>query len=53
MTACALKHQTHVTQLIGNGDVFSYEEWNNVLETSGADTALLARGVLIKVRLPR
>lgn len=39
-------------QLIGNGDVFSYTDYNEHLESSGSKlaTCMIARGALIKVR---
>eukprot|EP00944_MAST-04C_sp_MAST-4C-sp1_P008369 g8369.t1 len=34
--------------IIGNGDVYSYVDWEKKIEESGSDTCLLARGVLQK-----
>ena len=34
--------------LIGNGDVYSFEEWNANLEGSGLATIMLGRSALIK-----
>lgn len=36
-------------QLIGNGDVMSFVDWEQHLEEHNVDTCMLARGVLIKV----
>lgn len=36
--------------MIGNGDVFSFMDWNERMSESGVDTCMLARGALIKVR---
>lgn len=40
-------------QLIGNGDVFSYTEYNEHLQTGGSklSTCMIARGAMIKVRI--
>lgn len=35
-------------QVIGNGDIFSYTDWNEHLNASKLSTIMLARGVLIK-----
>lgn len=35
-------------RLIGNGDVYNYEDWNANLEGSGLCTLMLARSALIK-----
>ena len=34
--------------IIGNGDVYNYEDWEKNLQESGTETVLLARGVLQK-----
>lgn len=38
--------------MIGNGDVLSYEEFHEHLESGSLDTCMLARGALIKPWLP-
>lgn len=40
-------------QVIGNGDIFSYTDWNDHLAASGSRlaTCMVARGALIKVQL--
>lgn len=35
-------------QVIGNGDIFSYTDWNEHLSAAKLSTCMLARGVLIK-----
>ncbi|KAH7440070.1 hypothetical protein KP509_04G089800 [Ceratopteris richardii] len=35
-------------QVIGNGDIFSYTDWNEHMNSSRLSTCMLARGVLIK-----
>ena len=36
-------------QVIGNGDIFSYTDWNEHLSASKLSSCMVARGVLIKV----
>ena len=44
------KERTDVpdTFFIGNGDVFTYEDWHNAVNTDGIDSVMVARGALIK-----
>ena len=48
-------HQSHflclccAVQIIGNGDVFNFQDWNKHLTDHRVDTCLVARGALIKV----
>lgn len=39
--------------VIGNGDVYSFTDWNRELESGELDTCMLARGALIKPWLPK
>lgn len=39
---------TQRTQFIGNGDIFSHEDWYNATSTPGIDSVMVARGALIK-----
>lgn len=34
--------------LIGNGDIFTYEDWNHHMQLEGVDSVMVARGALIK-----
>lgn len=34
--------------LIGNGDVYTYEDWNHHMNLEGVDSVMVARGALIK-----
>lgn len=36
------------TFFIGNGDIFTYEDWHNAVNTEGVDSVMVARGALIK-----
>lgn len=44
------KERTDVpdTFFIGNGDIFTYEDWYNAVNTDGIDSVMVARGALIK-----
>ncbi|KAJ6849562.1 tRNA-dihydrouridine(47) synthase [NAD(P)(+)]-like isoform X3 [Iris pallida] len=45
---CATK-APNVLQVLGNGDIFSYSDWNkHTSECSGLSTCMIARGALIK-----
>lgn len=40
--------ETARTNFVGNGDVFTHEDWYNAVETEGVDSVMVARGALIK-----
>lgn len=49
---CAKKAPTTL-QVLGNGDVFSYTEWNkHKVECPQLASEMIARGALIKVSIP-
>ncbi|CAK7896659.1 tRNA-dihydrouridine(47) synthase [NAD(P)(+)] [[Candida] anglica] len=39
---------TPATQFVGNGDVYSFEDWHNAVSIPGVDSVMVARGALIK-----
>lgn len=39
---------TQPTFFIGNGDVFTHEDWHQAVNTDGIDSVMVARGALIK-----
>lgn len=43
-----MKKLTHQMPLFGNGDIMSFEEYNQDREISGADGVMIGRGALIK-----
>lgn len=42
------RSDTQRTNFVGNGDVFTYEDWYKGVETEGIDSVMVARGALIK-----
>ena len=40
--------ETQPTYFVGNGDVYSHEDWHNAVNMEGIDTVMVARGALIK-----
>ena len=40
--------ETNRTNFVGNGDVFTHEDWYNAVNTEGVDSVMVARGALIK-----
>lgn len=39
---------TQPTYFVGNGDVYTHEDWYNAVNTPGVDSVMVARGALIK-----
>lgn len=39
---------TQPTWFVGNGDVYTHEDWHNAVNTEGIDSVMVARGALIK-----
>lgn len=39
---------TQPTWFVGNGDVFTHEQWHSAVNTEGIDSVMVARGALIK-----
>ncbi|ODV79759.1 tRNA-dihydrouridine synthase 3 [Suhomyces tanzawaensis NRRL Y-17324] len=39
---------TQPTWFVGNGDVYTHEDWHNAVNTPGIDSVMVARGALIK-----
>lgn len=39
---------TQRVNFVGNGDIFTFEDWHNAVNTEGIDSVMVARGALIK-----